>query len=116
MQSRRDRGLCNNRGEQPTLGSRCKTRQLFLLVDDELLGIFNWSDRFPELLKFWISRDFPSWKDGSLIKPVLEALGIMFEEDATETRGTIPVSSAIDISLIHYDDDDTYLLRIESKK
>ncbi|KAJ4957480.1 hypothetical protein NE237_024591 [Protea cynaroides] len=92
-----------------------------------------------------ISRDFPSWKDGALINPMLQALGITFRlvsmvqadphlyangfewkcpmqlmtsneiklitllfedgEDVAETRATIPMSSAIDMSIINYDDD-----------
>ncbi|KAJ4980158.1 hypothetical protein NE237_010938 [Protea cynaroides] len=34
--------------------------------------------RLPELSKFWISRDFPNWKNESLIKPALQALEITF--------------------------------------
>lgn len=34
--------------------------------------------RLPQLTKLWTSRDFPAWKDESLLKPALQALEITF--------------------------------------
>ncbi|KAK3228611.1 hypothetical protein Dsin_000492 [Dipteronia sinensis] len=34
--------------------------------------------RLPQLTKFWTSKDFPNWKDESLVKPALQALEITF--------------------------------------
>ncbi|KAJ4966499.1 hypothetical protein NE237_018348 [Protea cynaroides] len=61
-----------------TQGTHCRSQQLFLLVYDELLGISKCINHFPELSKFWISRNFLSWKNESLINLALQALGIMF--------------------------------------
>ncbi|KAJ4936185.1 hypothetical protein NE237_005536 [Protea cynaroides] len=58
IQSRRDSSLCYNCIEELAPRSHCKSQQLFLLMYDELLGLFNWSDHFLELSKFWIPKDF----------------------------------------------------------
>ena len=34
--------------------------------------------RLPELRKLWSSKDFPSWKNESVLKPALQALEISF--------------------------------------
>ncbi|KAJ4965731.1 hypothetical protein NE237_017580 [Protea cynaroides] len=76
------------------------------------LGIFNWSDHFFELSKFWISRDNPSWKTNSLsiqliASKEIELIALLFEdgEEAKKTRGTVPVSSTMDMSIINYNND-----------
>ncbi|KAJ4958762.1 hypothetical protein NE237_025873 [Protea cynaroides] len=58
IQSCRDNSLCYNCIEQLAPRSHCKSRQLFLLMYDKLLGLFNWNDHFLELSKFWISKYF----------------------------------------------------------
>uniref|UniRef100_A0A5B7ASE7 Putative HSPRO n=1 Tax=Davidia involucrata TaxID=16924 RepID=A0A5B7ASE7_DAVIN len=48
------------------------------VASDSLCSVYEHYLRLPELKKLWSSKEFPNWKNESLLKPALQALEITF--------------------------------------
>ena len=49
--------------------------------------------RLPELWKLWSSKDFPGWKNESVLKPALQALEILFRFVSTVLSNLRPYAN-----------------------